>query len=377
LQRWWYLRMVYSPRQFEEKLTLFWHMHFATSAVKVDLAPLLYAQNQIFRNLGRGRFADLLLNVSKDPAMLVWLDNDTNVKDHPNENFAREVMELFTMGINRYTQKDVTEAARAFTGWTVNPDTYSFVFEPGAHDDGFKTLLGRTGNLTAEDAIAILAARNETIDFVSRKLARFFLGSDPSPALADRMRSAWLATQGRIKDVVSEIVTSDDMDRSLATPQHVKTPTEFIVGAIRAIGTDTDASSLPDMGYMGGQGLFLPPNVAGWPGGLRWINTGSYLARMNFANMLTASRVAPDAADFAWNTPLVFGSMRVSTADDLLGQTADRLGMAPPSGPTRAAFLAFIAKSAGSPFQWSSEVADRTGRGLLHLLLSSPEYQLQ
>jgi uncharacterized protein (DUF1800 family) len=352
-------------------------MHFATSAVKVPLAPLLYAQNQIFRSLGRGRFADLLLAVSKDPAMLVWLDNDTNVKDHPNENFAREVMELFTVGINQYTQLDVTEAARAFTGWTLNPDTYAFVFDGVAHDEGRKTLLGNSGNLTGEDAIAILATRNETIDFVSRKLARFFLGFDPSPALAGRMRSTWLATQGRIKEVVREIVTSDDMDRSLASPQQVKTPSEFLVGAIRAIGTDTDATLLPDFGYVAGQGLFLPPNVAGWPGGLRWINTGSYLVRMNFADLLTISRRAPDAADFAWDTSLVFGSMRISSADDLLDQTAARLGMEVPSGPTRTALLAFIMQSAGAPFQWSPEVADRTGRGLLHLLLSSPEYQLQ
>jgi hypothetical protein len=191
------------------------------------------------------------------------------------------------------------------------------------------------------------------------------------------MRSAWLATQGRIRDVVREIVTSDDMDRSLATPQQVKTPTEFIVGAIRAIGTNTDATSIPDIGYLAGQGLFLPPNVAGWPGGLRWINTGSYLTRMNFADLLSAARPGGDAPDLAWNTPLVFESIRVSTADDLLDQTAARLGMPAPSGPTRAALLTFIAQSAGAPFQWSPEVADRTGRGLLHLLLSSPEYQLQ
>jgi hypothetical protein len=150
-----------------------------------------------------------------------------------------------------------------------------------------------------------------------------------------------------------------------------------MVGAIRAIGTDSDGMLLPEFGYLAGQGLFLPPNVAGWPGGLRWINTGSYLIRMNFADFLSAARPGQDAPSFAWNTPLFFGSMKINTADDLIDQTAARLGMAAPSGTARNALLAFVAQSAGSPFRWSYEVADRTGRGLIHLLLSSPEHQLQ
>jgi uncharacterized protein (DUF1800 family) len=377
LQRWWYLRMIYSPRQLEEKLTLFWHMHFATSYAKVPLVPLMYAQNQIFRAMGGGRFTDLLLAVSRDPAMLIWLDNDTNVRDHPNENFAREVMELFTMGIHHYTQQDVTAAARAFTGWTIDPDKYTFVYDASVHDPDPKTFLGQTGDFTGEQTIAILADRPETIDYVSRKLARFFLGVEPSAALLDRLHTTWLATRGRIRDLVREIAASDDFDRGLTTFQQVRTPTEFMVGALRAIGVETDATQLPDFGYLEGQGLFLPPNVAGWPGGLRWINTGSYLIRMNFADYLASSRPGTDATPLAWSTSSVFGSMIINTPDDLVDQTAARLGMSQPAGATRNALLVFIAQSAGSPFHWSNDVAERTGRGVIHLLLSSAEFQLQ
>ena len=181
LQRWWYLRMLHAPRPLEEKMTLFWHNHFATSIRKVEVQPM-YAQNQIFRALGMGRFGDLLLEVSRDPAMLLWLDNATNVKNAPNENFAREVMELFTMGRGHYTQNDVTEAARALTGWTVDAAHYnSFTFKPEFHDDGVKTFLGNRGFFEPEDIIAILAARPETAAFITAKLARAFLGGDPGP----------------------------------------------------------------------------------------------------------------------------------------------------------------------------------------------------
>ncbi len=157
LSRWWYLRMQHGPRPLQEKMTLFWHNHFATSFVKVEQEQLMYAQNQIFRSLGMGRFGDLLLAVSRDPAMLIYLDNASNVKGSPNENFAREVMELFTMGHGNYTQQDVTEAARAFTGWTIDAANHNqFVFDPDAHDDGFKSFLGQYGLFRGEDIVAVL-----------------------------------------------------------------------------------------------------------------------------------------------------------------------------------------------------------------------------
>jgi uncharacterized protein (DUF1800 family) len=286
-------------------------------------------------------------------------------------------MELFTMGIHRYTQQDVTAAARAFTGWTIDPDRYTFIDDASIHDSDPKTFLGQTGNFRGEDVIAILADRADTIDYISRKLARFFLGAEPSQTLRERMRVAWLGSRGRIRELVREIAISDDFDRALASPQQVRTPTEFMIGALRALGVETDASQLEDFGYLAGQGLFLPPNVAGWLGGLRWINTGSYLIRMNFANYLAAARPGDGAPPFAWSTESVFGSLVVNSPDDLVDLTAARLGMSRPSGQTRSALLNFISQSAGSPFRWSPEIADRTGRGVVHLLLSSVEFQLQ
>jgi uncharacterized protein (DUF1800 family) len=377
LQRWWYLRMLYSPRQLEEKLTLFWHMHFATSYEKVDLAPLLYAQNNIFRRLGRGLFGDLLLNVSKDPAMLVWLDNDTNVREHPNENFAREVMELFTLGIGHYSQRDVTEAARAFTGWTFNPDTYAFYFDTASHDEGTKTVLGTTGSLRGEDVVALLAARSETAEFLAAKLARFFVGLTPSPALIATLRNAYLSSGGSIRMMLDALFHSEDFLLSLTVPRQVKTPTELMIGALRALGVQTDATPIPDFGFLAGQAVYLPPNVAGWKGGLRWINTGSYLVRMNLANELASSRPGNPGASLPWDPALFFTGATIRSADDLIDTTADRLGMPRPVSSPRQALLTFVAGATAVPFTWNRETADRAGRGLVHLLLASPAAQLQ
>src|SRR5258708_2925832 len=352
-------------------------MHFATSYEKVDLAPLLYAQNNIFRRLGRGLFGDLLLEVSKDPAMLIWLDNDTNVREHPNENFAREVMELFTLGIGHYSQRDVTEAARAFTGWTYNPDTYAFYFDAASHDDGAKTVLGTAGRLGGADVVALLAARSETAEFLTSKLARFFIGLPPSQALIATLRNAYLSSAGSIRMMLDALFHSDDFLLSLTAPRQVKTPTELMIGALRALDVQTDAALIPDYGYLAGQAVYLPPNVAGWKGGLRWINTGSYLVRMNFANDVASSRSGDADAPLPWDPARFFTGATIRSAEDLVDTTADRLGVPRPANAPRQALLSFVASATAAPFSWSVETADRAARGLVHLLLARPAAQLQ
>src|SRR5262249_19857871 len=233
--------MQYSPRPLQEKMTLFWHGHFATSGEKVTDPKMMYNQNQIFRRLGMGSFGDLLLAVSRDPAMLVWLDGVSNVKGAPNENFAREVMELFTMGVGHYTQEDVTESARAYTGWTIDyANPYQYVFDPGIHDDGLKVFLGRFGHYRGEDIIATLAARPETAAFVTTKLAPFFLGADPSPTLAASLQGVFASTAGNIREVVRTILLSDDFDATADRPDMIKSPVEFIVNAYRQLGAWAD-----------------------------------------------------------------------------------------------------------------------------------------
>ena len=374
LMRWWSLRLTYTPRPLEEKMTLFWHGHFATSGVKVYYPQLLYRQNQIFRTMGMGRFGDLLLEVSRDPAMLLWLDNATNVKDAPNENFAREVMELFTMGVGHYSQKDVTEAARSFTGWTVDPENgFAFVFDASRHDDGPKVFLGAAGNHTGEDICRILAARPETAAFVTEKLARFFLGRPPQPALARRLQDLYLEQDGEIRVIVREILLSEDFDESADRADAFKSPTELVVGALRALGAGDDGELLTASGFYMGQGLFLPPNVAGWKGGKSWINTGVYALRMSTLLGLIADR---DGGELQWDCDAFFAGQDFHAADELIDFLIDRLNMITPSASLRQALRDFLA-DAGEPLAWSADAADRWGRGAIHLLMVSPEYQLQ
>ena len=378
LSRWWILRMVYSPRPLEEKLTLFWHNHFASSYAKVDTPPLLYAQNQLFRRLGEGRFESLLLAVAKDPAMLFYLDNNTNVKESIQENWGRELLELFTMGVNHYSQTDVRAAAAAFTGWTTQFEPpYAFFVDDSEHDAGPKTFLGQTGNLDGTDIITILARRPETAEFVTTKLARFFLGRNPGRGLARRLQDLFLSVSGDIRAVVRAILLSDEFDESADNSDQVKSPIEFCVGALRNLGATTDGALPLDFGSLIGQALFLPPNVAGWPawtyGTTRWINTGAYAGRLLFAELLAAT--IPGEASSWWQARDFFPAT-LGSADALIDFLAERFSMPPPSAALRRALGAYLAQM--GTWRWNlDDVADRWGRGAVRLVLSSPEYQLQ
>jgi uncharacterized protein (DUF1800 family) len=376
LRRWWFLRLIYTPRPLEEKITLFWHGHFATSIDKVGYNVLMYRQNQIFRSLGMSKFKDLLHAVSRDPAMLIWLDNDTNVKDAPNENFAREVMELFTLGRGNYTQKDVTEAARAFTGWTIDGDTLQFTFDTDSHDDGVKSFLGHSGKFTGDDICAILADRPEAAAFIGDRLSRFFLGQPPRTALALRLHDVYFATGGQIRELVRAILLSDDFGEAADHSDEFKSPMEFLVGGLRSLSSQTDASSLGDYAALAGQAMYEPPNVAGWKAGASWINTGTYFVRMNFANALSSARTDGDGYGFTWNTNTFFEGRHFVTPDGLINFVADRLNMPRVSDPLRAALKTYLA-AGGVAFSWSADFADQRGRGLLHLMMASPDYQLQ
>ncbi len=365
-------------------MTLFWHNHFATSMNKVFFPELMYAQNQIFRNLGMGRFGDLLLEVSRDPAMLVWLDNEVNVKGSPNENFAREVMELFTMGHGNYTQQDVTESARALTGWTVNrQQQFRFYYDPYNHDDGGKVFLGHYGTFRPEDIIAILGQRPETSVFISLKLARLFLGGDPFPDLAQRLQDLFVSTTGNIREVVREILLSDDFDQTADAPDMIKSPIELVVGAYRSLGAESDAADYQFYSNAMGQMPFFPPNVAGWKGGRTWIQTQAYINRISFAYSLLhqSDRLGDVAAfeNFRWDIGRFFDGRSFASADELIDYLVDRLGMVSAvgyaaAGAARLSSPPTAIPSSGRPILFDY---DYLGRGALYLLMSSPEYQLQ
>ena len=289
VRQWWLYRMVHTRRPLEEKMTLFWHNHFATSMYKVDNSQRMWAQNETFRRYGLGSFRDLLQQVARDPAMLVWLDGHRNHAGKANENFAREVMELFTLGVgNGYGEKDVVEAARAFTGWRGGDGPGGFIYDPTLHDDGEKTILGQTGNWHADDVCDILARHPQTARFLSTKLFKFFVHDDPTKADIDKLAKVYLDKKFSISAVVGAILTSEAFYSEAARFAKIKSPVEFAVMTIRAYDAPLSAAKDTRRALeLMGQELFNPPNVKGWIEGRDWINSRTLLARVDFASGLT------------------------------------------------------------------------------------------
>ena len=278
---WWANRMLSSRRPLEEKLTLFWHGHFATGENKVRDYRMMLRQNEMLRARASGAFRDLLVGILKDPAMLVFLDNGENVKKHPNENFGREILELFSMGVGNYTERDVREAARAFTGWT--NDVLAFKFDADQHDFGQKMFLGRTGTFDGEDIIDIILAQPVTAEFVAAKIYRFFVREEvAAPVKADLGRT--LRDSGyQMKPLLKRIFLSRDFYSPPAFATQIKSPVHLVVSTYKKMSLG-QVPTIPDFGRMTGslgQSLFDPPNVAGWAGGRTWVTPATLLNRGN------------------------------------------------------------------------------------------------
>jgi len=278
---WWANRMFSTRRPLEEKLTLFWHGHFATGENKVRDYRMMIRQNEMLRARASGAFRDLLVGILKDPAMLVYLDNGENVKKHPNENFGRELLELFTMGVGNYTERDVREAARAFTGWT--NDVLAFRFDADQHDFGQKTFLGRTGTFDGEDIIDAILAQPVTAEFVAAKVYRFFVRDEiAGPVKADLGRT-YRDSGYQMKPLLKRIFLSRDFYSPPAFATQIKSPVHLVVSTYRKMSLG-QVPTIPDFGRMTsglGQSLFDPPNVAGWAGGRTWITPSTLLNRGN------------------------------------------------------------------------------------------------
>jgi uncharacterized protein (DUF1800 family) len=287
LRAWWVREMLTTPSPLTERMTLFWHNHFTSGQDKVGYPQLMGQQNMLFRRDALGNFGELLHDVAKDPAMLQYLDGAGSRKGKPNENFAREVMELFTLGEGHYSQQDVSEAARAYTGWTLDPDTQGYVWRANLHDDGVKTVLGQGGPFDGDQVLDILLARPETATFVTTKLWREFLSDTPDPAQVAPIAARFRASHYDIKVALRGIFLSDafwdDSNRGML----VKSPAEFVVGTLREfdIGYDNTAPFAGEIRTLG-ENLFYPPNVKGWPGGQTWINSSTLLARKQFVEQL-------------------------------------------------------------------------------------------
>jgi uncharacterized protein (DUF1800 family) len=283
LPPWWLYVMLHTPHPLLEKITLFWHGHFATSAAKVQKAGLMLAQNQMFREHALRPFGPLVSGIAKDPAMLLWLDSATNKKFKPNENFAREVMELFCLGLGNYTERDIKQAARAFTGWEVRHG--KFFFNANQHDEGQKTVLGKTGNWNGEDVLKILLEQPAAGRFLAGKMYRYLVSETAAspPRLLEALAAGYREHDYDTAWLVRTIASSNLFYSPHAMQQRVKPPTEMAVSLVRSLEGTANSQALANDLRKLGQGVFYPPNVKGWDGGAEWINSATLLSRVNLA----------------------------------------------------------------------------------------------
>lgn len=290
LQRWWLLRMIYTQRPLQEKMTLFWHGLLTSGIRRVGRADYMLKQNELFRSNALGRYDDMLMAISRDPAMLIWLDSRNNRKSAPNENFARELMELFTMGVGNYTETDVREGARAFTGYFLNNE--GFFFNINQHDNGGKIFLKTQGYHKGDDVIDIIMKQPATLSFICNKLFGFFAYEDPEPEVLSKLILAFWRSSFGIKEVMREMFRSEAFYSERAYRSRIKSPVELVASTFHTLGIETDARTLSPLLTRMGQTPFDPPNVAGWPGGSAWINSNTMIQRVNFANSIVTDRKA-------------------------------------------------------------------------------------
>ena len=306
---WWANRMLQTTHPVEEKMALFWHGHFATHENKVRDYRKMMQQIGLFEKGATGSVRDLAIQVAQNPAMLYFLDAQYNVKGAANENFAREVMELFTMGVGNYTEKDVREGARAFTGWYF--DDLTFKVDPDKHDAGAKTFLGRTGNFDGVDALKIIFEQPVTADYLAGKIYRFLVRDELSPVLRKRLGTVLRDSDYQVKPLLAAIFSSRDFYSQASYGAHIKGPVEHYVAMLKQLGVDS-IPGVPDFNQSTiamGQHLLNPPSVAGWAGGKAWITPGLLIARGNIARDL----LIPDMTGFRdWNFS--------AGTDDVLGR---------------------------------------------------------
>ena len=386
--------MVATKRQFEEKMTLFWHNHFATSSSKVQ-DVFMFNQNVLLRANALGKFDDLLLKASQDAAMLIWLDNITNVLGSANENFGRELQELFTMGIKdvvtgeqNYTEQDVKEVARAYTGWDYQRRApFSFQLKANQHDNGAKTIYGQQGNFSGEDVITIISARPATPRYLTWKLFNFFVypmtGSAADTATIDKFSKVYLNNNHSIKELVRAIFTSDEFFSERAFFSLVKQPAELVVGAIRMLGgvynQGTNArgsNTLSQLSRNMGQDLFGPPDVSGWDLNLGWVSTAAMLERFNFANTYVNNRNTTNPGIFVTNDQLK--SITKPSSKKTVKRFLSRLGPLSVGDALGTLRTYLETGDNGQPVTYVNDDAtvDKKIRGLVHQIMSLPEFQL-
>jgi uncharacterized protein (DUF1800 family) len=369
LKAWWVYRMLFGPDPLTERLVLMWHNHFATSNAKVDDLAAMRRQNELFRQHARAPFGELLSAVVRDPALLLWLDAPANRKEHPNENLGRELMELFTLGIGPYTETDVKEAARALTGWTVVEGEFRDV--PVRHDGGTKTILGKKGAWRGEDLLKLLLEHSATARRLAVRVCEQFFGEGAIDAVGiDALADGLRRNNLRVGWAVETVLRSRAFFAVKNVGTRVIGPAEYVVGAVRALEMFEPPPStvaLADWTALLGMDLFYPPNVFGWPGGRRWINTRSVVGRANCAAALVGGHSAgrPEPLDALG---LVRRHHRGRDLEDAITFYAELILGAPPSP----AYRDRLRKALGAKTALDAD----TVRRAVVLFLGSPEAQL-
>ena len=377
LAAWWLHRMLHTAHPLREKLTLFWHNHFATSNAKVQNARHMLGQYRLMQMHALGSFADMLVDMGTDPAMMVWLDTTRSVKGKPNENYARELMELFSLGIGHYTEDDIREAAKAFTGYDVAAGKGTF--NPRRHDAGPKTVFGKAGPFKGEDIARLCLARDACPRFVVRKLYRFLVSEAEPPAdeLIDPLAEQYRASGFDTGELVAVMLRSNRFFAPEAYRAKIKSPVEFAVGIVR--GLEGSAGPLPLAGALDalGQVLFAPPSVKGWDGGPAWLNAQTLLARNNLALALTSTE------DNRFGTRCDPAALLAAHGKKEDGEAVDfLLGVFLQNDvpdESRGVLLDYLteAKATQYPVYWTpDDRANHRFRAAAHLVLTLPEFQL-
>jgi len=398
----WMYRMISTSCPMEEKTALFWHGLFATGYAKLNQARSLLNQVEMFRRSGLGSFEELLVELSKDPAMIVWLDNNENHGTAINENYGRELLELFSMGIGNYSEDDIKGCARAFTGWTLGNAEYMsiraskdsiwpygriawhFDYREEDHDDGEKTFLGETGNFNGEDIIAIIVKQESTARFVATRLFQFFAAdviTEAGEKTIEEMMATYFSSGYEIRDMLRTLFHSDYFKSEEARFARVKGPVEMVVGAIRmagnyqnpALGIEKVSNT---MLYMG-QGLLQPPTVEGWHEGSEWIDSGALVERVNFAAKELSDVSSPGVRSIIHRLE-AGANQGVLDPADLADGCLDLLGPIEVSEETRSVLVEYAARQGDldlSGHQPGDEAEKRVGN-MLRLVAATREYQL-
>jgi uncharacterized protein (DUF1800 family) len=376
---WWMKRMAAGPYPLQEKLTFFWHGHFTTSAKDEHMAALMWRQNELLRSSAAGNFGKLVHAISRDPAMLDYLNNTQNRREHPNENYARELMELFTLGIGNYTENDVKQGARAFTGWTHDGD--NFVFHASEHDNGVKSFLNYVGDFNGDDIVDIILHQASCAPFIAGEIYRYFVSDDLDPKLKQALGKLFLSHNYEIRPLMRTILASKAFYSPTTIGSQIKSPVQLVVGSVRMLGVDmppqrTLVGTLTQMGQV----PFMPPNVRGWIGGRSWINTSTIFVRYNTGVWLTGGQ-GPGAlqgrltgknmrigsgggstVDFSPNTAVADAS-----PDQLVDNWVARLIQRPIDPHQRQTLIDAVGED---------DNRQQAERRLVQLILSMPEYQL-